>query len=126
MSSGSGSPGDSIGKSPLFSQRRWRMAGVACLAGALLMVIVGSPLLHGDSPWWFWLGYGALFFALVIAAVYIAILDLQFTKLKYRLGQREIFLDTLGSEDFREELRATREARGDAGKDANDGNEPRI
>lgn len=55
------------------------------------------------------LAYWTLFLVLMLTALLAALLDLYYIRLQYRLGQREIFRNTLGSEDFRRALRALRQ-----------------
>jgi hypothetical protein len=41
--------------------------------------------------------------------MYVVLLDIRYIRLVYRLGQRDIFQHTLGSEEFRRALREAHE-----------------
>jgi hypothetical protein len=72
---------------------------------------------------WHWLALLAWWGAVVVllaVAVYTVLLDLRFTQLHYVLAEREIFLETLGSEEFRREIQrvtANTPAPGPSGND---------
>lgn len=69
---------------------------------------------------WFWGFYWAAALVLLFIAMYMVLIDLRYIRLQYKVAERDIFLDTLGSEDFRREIR-TAQARIDeeeAGKRA--------
>lgn len=73
------------------------------------MAWYGPETLRGQWPAVLLLAYWTLFLVLMLTALFAALLDLYYIRLQYRLGQREIFRNTLGSEDFRRALRALRE-----------------
>ena len=60
--------------------------------------------------------YWGGFLLLLLIALYAALLDLRYIRLQYLLGQREIFQETLGSEEFRATLRKAQEAEGNGKK----------
>lgn len=49
--------------------------------------------------------YWSVFLLFLLLAVYVALLDLRYTRMQYSHGERELFEDTLGSEEFRTALR---------------------
>ena len=53
--------------------------------------------------------YWGVFLAALLVALYMALLDLRYVRMQYSLGEKELFEDTLGSEDFRTVLRNARE-----------------
>ena len=69
------------------------------------MAWYGSETVKRDQSILFLLGYWGLFLLLVLVALYVVLLDVRYIRLQYKLGQREIFLKTLGSEEFRRALR---------------------
>ncbi len=54
------------------------------------------------------IAYWGLFLVSLLVALYMALLDLRYTRMQYSLGEKELFEDTLGSEEFRTALRKTR------------------
>ncbi|MBI2433825.1 MAG: hypothetical protein HYV26_13240 [Candidatus Hydrogenedentes bacterium] len=60
-------------------------------------------------PVWLLAAYWGVFLLLLLLALYLALVDLRFIRLQYLLGRREIFYDTLGSEEFRQALRKAQE-----------------
>lgn len=49
--------------------------------------------------------YWGIFALLLLTTLYLALLDIRYTLLEFKLGERELFEDTLGDETFRRELR---------------------
>ncbi|MDQ1256299.1 MAG: hypothetical protein QG656_895, partial [Candidatus Hydrogenedentes bacterium] len=78
------------------------------MAGAALMAWKGADIGFERPSLLFLLGYWTLFLALLIAAGYTAVLDVRYIRLQYQLGRREVFLQTLGNEEFRKLVRAAR------------------
>ncbi len=107
MSSASGSRDESkpLPGLPFVTRRRWRVTGVVCLVIAAVMAWNGVAFIGADWSWLVLLGYWGVIVLLIAVAVYTVLLDLRFTQLHYVLAEREIFLDTLGSEEFRREIR---------------------
>jgi hypothetical protein len=69
------------------------------------MAWTGVAFISAGWPWLALLAWWGTVVVLVAVAVYTVLLDLRFTQLHYVLAEREIFLDTLGSEEFRREIR---------------------
>jgi len=85
----------------------WRTVGVAALGASAFMAWHGVVQLRtgaAASPRYLAVYWG-IFALLLLIAVYMALLDLRFIRLQYVLAQRKLFADTLGSEEFRRELR---------------------
>ena len=59
--------------------------------------------------------YWGVFVLLIVTAIYMALIDIRYIRMEYKMGERALFEDTLGEESFREELR---QARGDSGNGA--------
>ena len=53
------------------------------------------------------IAYWGLFLVALLVALYMALLDLRYIRMQYSLGEKELFEDTLGSEEFRAALRKT-------------------
>ncbi|MBL7644575.1 MAG: hypothetical protein JNK74_00155 [Candidatus Hydrogenedentes bacterium] len=51
------------------------------------------------------IAYWGLFLVSLLVALYMALLDLRYIRMQYSLGEKELFEDTLGSEEFRAALR---------------------
>ena len=102
-SSGSGSP-TANPASGLITQKRWRVAGVATTAGAALMAWYGVEHLFLLESLPVFVAYWAIFLALIVATLYIAMLDLRYTHLQYTISQRDLFRQTWEDESFRRAL----------------------
>ena len=50
------------------------------------------------------LAYWAIFGALIVATLYIAMLDIRYTHLQYTISQRDLFRQTWEDESFRKAL----------------------
>lgn len=57
------------------------------------------------------IAYWGLFLVSLLVALYMALLDLRYIRMQYTLGEKELFEDTLGSEEFRTALRQARTRR---------------
>jgi predicted Holliday junction resolvase-like endonuclease len=70
------------------------------------MAWYGSEHLHEPGyTFVFWGIYWAVALLLLAIAIYMVLIDLRYLRLQFKLAERELFLDTLGSEDFRREIR---------------------
>lgn len=101
--SASGSPTDNPA-SGLITQTRWRIAGAVSTAGAALMAWYGAEHLFLIQSLPVFLIYWAIFLALIVATLYIAMLDIRYTHLQYTIGQRDLFRQTWEDESFRKAL----------------------
>lgn len=54
------------------------------------------------------IAYWGLFLLSLLVALYMALLDLRYIRMQYSLGEKELFEETLGSEEFRTALRGAR------------------
>jgi hypothetical protein len=85
----------------MISQRNWRMIGIVCLVLALLLII-GSPRVTRTSVAVATLVlYWGAFSILIIAALYIALLDIRYTRMQYKMHERELFQETFMTEEFK-------------------------
>lgn len=73
---------------------------------------------------WFWIGFAVLFTALLGIALYMALIDLRYTRLQYKVAERALYLDTLGSEAFRQEILRAQHRANKAGEPANSADRP--
>ncbi len=95
---------------PWVTQSKWRLLGVGCLGGAALMAWHGASAAVTASSIWHLLGYWGIFLVLIAVAAYTVVLDIRYIRLQYAIGRRRLFLQTLGSEQFRKNLLANRQA----------------
>jgi predicted Holliday junction resolvase-like endonuclease len=79
------------------------------MGAAALMVWLGVDYLRIWS-WPVHAVYWGFFLLILIAAMYIVLIDIRYIRLQYKLEQREIFQSTLADEEFRKALRAAQEA----------------
>lgn len=107
MSSASGSPDENkpLPGMPFLTRRGWRTTGIVSLAVSAVMAWSGVALVGAGWHWLALIAWWGVALLLVLVAVYTVLLDLRFTRLHYALAEREIFMDTLGSEEFRKEIR---------------------
>lgn len=89
-------------------QAKWRLAGGAFLLAGLLMVLLSGLVLRPGMGWLMLTAYWVIFVLLLMAALYIAMLDLRFTRLELKMREREIFHETFMSEEFRQALNDAR------------------
>jgi len=86
-------------------QRTWRLVGAVSILTAGVLAYFGPDFIRATPPTWlhgvYW---GALILGLLIAA-YMALLDIRYIRAQFAIEERDLFLDTLGSEEFREALR---------------------
>lgn len=107
MSSASGSPDENkpLPGAPFLTRRGWRTTGIVSVIAAAVMAWNGVAFIGEGWHWLVLLAWWGTVLVLIVVAVYTVLLDLRFTQLHYVLAEREIFLDTLGSEEFRKEIR---------------------
>ena len=107
MSSASGSPDENKPLPGLgfLTRRGWRTTGIVSVLVSAVMAWNGVAFIGAGWHWLALIAYWGTVIALVVVAVYTVLLDLRFTQLHYVLAEREIFLETLGSEEFRREIR---------------------
>ena len=89
-------------------QSKWRFAGGVFLLVGLLMVLLSGIVLRPGMGWLMLTAYWVVFVLLLMAALYIAMLDLRFTRLEFKMREREIFHETFMSEEFRQALNDAR------------------
>jgi drug/metabolite transporter (DMT)-like permease len=87
------------------AQTKWRITGGAAISVAGLLAIFGADTYRQNGSPWFFVAWWGLFLVMLGVALFCAWLDLRYIRLQYKLGQRAIFEETIGSEDFRRELR---------------------
>lgn len=76
-------------------QRLWRTAGGFCLAGCAFLVWYAPTFMQRASSLWWVLLYWSLFLFLMGAALFVALLDIRYIRLQYRLAERELLHETL-------------------------------
>lgn len=102
-------------RTTFLSQRQWRAAGVVTLAGSAVMAWYGTRSGFAEYGLRVLLIYWGLFALLLLTTLYMALLDIRYTLLQFKLGERELFDKTLGDEAFRRELRGPNRQRDDSG-----------
>jgi len=83
-----------LGALPVKIQLVWRIAGVVCLVGCLLMVFMSGTILHPGMSRIMVAGYWFVFVLLMMAALYSALLDLRFTRMEFKMRERALFQET--------------------------------
>ena len=92
----------------MVSQQRWRIAGGACLVICIIMAIASLDLAKPDISVWVLVGYWGIFVLLLVAAIYIAVLDFRYTRVQYKVNERDIFRDTFMTPEFRQAIQDAR------------------
>jgi hypothetical protein len=101
---------------PRITQRRWRILGAVILLTSLIMAVAGPHLEGLKESLFLFTFYWVGCVVLIAAALFIALLDLRYVRVQYRMAEREIFRRTLGEPAFREELRQATEGAEDDGR----------
>lgn len=94
---------------PIVNQRTWRMIGAAAILVCVIMAWYGGDNLSRNHSPMFLLVYWGIFLLFLLAAFYVVLLDIRYIRLMYVLGERDIFENTLGSEEFQKALREAQE-----------------
>ena len=94
----------------MISQQRWRVAGGACLLLCIIMAVASLKLATPDISAWVMLVYWGIFLVLLLAAIYIAVLDFKYSQLKFKMTERELFKDTFMTPEFRQAIEDARKA----------------
>ncbi len=90
----------------ILSQRHWRTIGLVTLAACGLMAWYGSRPGFNEYGRNVLVAYWGFFFLFLLVTLYMVLLDFRFIRMEFKMGERALFEDTLGSEDFRKNLRA--------------------
>lgn len=93
----------------MIKQIHWRSAAAAALIFCGGMAVLGAEwdrlrVFLRQSPAYF-LGYWSIVLLFLVSALYIALLDIRYIRLKYFAEKRAIFRETLGDEVLREAIR---------------------
>lgn len=90
------------------NQRRWRIVGGITLGACALMAVLGPRVDPRESVALFF-AYWLVFLVLLIVSLYLAFVDFRYIRLQARAEERRIFLETLGNEEFRKQIRDAQE-----------------
>lgn len=90
----------------------WRLTGLLCLAGAFVLVLFSDPLLRGETDFRVTMIFWGSLLCLLGAVVYIAFLDIHFTRLVYKKQERALFRQTFIRENHKEEASEKTEENG--------------
>ena len=85
-------------------QKQWRLAGLVTLGGCAALAFGGAVIRWQTWPIWAILVYWGFFLLLLLATLYIAVLDIRFIRAEYAVMKRELFKETLGDEKLRQAL----------------------
>jgi len=69
------------------------------------MAVMSFNLARSDISLWVLTGYWGLFLLFLVAALYIAFLDLRYTRMRYKMTERELFRDTFMTDEFKQAIR---------------------
>ena len=107
MSSASGSADENkpLPGTPFLTRRGWRITGLVSVLVSAAMAWNGVAFIGAGWHWLALLAWWGAVILFLLVAVYTVLLDLRFTQLQYVLAEREVFMETLGSEEFRKEIR---------------------
>lgn len=72
----------------------WRLAGILCLTGAFFLVFFSEVFLHREMEARIVMIYWGSLLCFLGGAVYIAMLDMRFTRLLYKKEERDLFFQT--------------------------------
>ena len=87
------------------TQTKWRRVGAVCIGLCALMAWLGEDDLRTlNQPWWYIAGYWGLCLLFLLVSLYVVVLDIRYIRMMYAIERREVFRQTLGSKEFREEL----------------------
>jgi hypothetical protein len=96
-------PEDPLDRLPI-QQGSWRKAGALALGCAALMAWYGADEFIVGKSTLALLAYWSVFTLLLCVTTYCVILDIRYIKTTFVVGQRDAFMNTLGSKEFREAL----------------------
>jgi len=82
-------------------QRTWRIAGGIAIAICAALTLYGSFGLGSDTSPAFLLLYWVLWLASLGVAIYCVLLDLRYIRAAFLVEERDLYKETLGSEEFR-------------------------
>ncbi|MCK5862537.1 MAG: hypothetical protein KAH38_08635 [Candidatus Hydrogenedentes bacterium] len=83
---------------------KWRIIGGICLTLCVTMAIMSTRLATPDINPWVLLAYWGLFLVLLLTTLYTAILDFRYTRMRYKMTEREMFHDTFMTPEFRKAI----------------------
>ena len=88
----------------MITQNTWRTIGVVALTAAALMAWKGADDVTAETSRLYLLVYWGVFMVLLCIAIYMALLDLRYIRMQFKIGERELFLKTVDDEEFRANL----------------------
>lgn len=89
----------------IVNQRTWRTIGVVALALCCMLAWYGVKPGVTSQPLQILAVYWGVFLLSLLITLYMVLLDLRYIRLLYLQEEKELFEDTLGSEEFRRALR---------------------
>ncbi len=94
----------------MITQQKWRIVGVLALVACLAMVLLGRGMVRPGVSVWLLLGYWGVFTVLLLVALYVAFLDIRYTRLQYKISERSLFRETFMTPEFRKAMQEALEA----------------
>ncbi len=89
----------------MVTQWKWRVVGVSCLIVCFLLAVMSTFMIAPEVSIFFLVIYWGVFTALMLVALYIALLDIRHTRMRYKLAERVLFHDTFMTPEFREAMK---------------------
>jgi len=99
----------------MLTQSGWRKIGATTIVCSALMAWFGTRPGAFEESALYLIVYWAIFVVLLLCSLFIAVLDIQYIRMQYAIGKRELFRQTLGSEELRKALRKGTAVRKGAG-----------
>lgn len=88
----------------MISQYKWRIAGGACLALCVIMAVMSLNLATPDTSVWALIAYWGVFLLFLFIALYIAVLDFRYTRMRYKMTEKELFHNTFMTPEFKQAI----------------------
>ena len=89
----------------MVTQWKWRVIGVVCLIVCVLLAVMSTFVVSPGVSVLFLIIYWGLFTALMLVALYIALLDIRYTRMRYKLAERVLFHDAFMTPEFRDAMK---------------------
>jgi hypothetical protein len=90
-------------------RQKWRALGLLCLALSLLMVLLSGMIIWPNMGLVVLVAYWTFFTLLLVVAMWMAMLDVRYTRLEFKVHERELFRETFLSDEFKQALKEARE-----------------
>ena len=85
-------------------QRTWRVTGGVAIACCALLTLFGGSAIGPQSPPWFLLAFWLAWLVSIGIAIYCVLLDIRYLRAAFLVEERDLYRETLASEEFRQAL----------------------